>query len=959
MHDSYGRFVKPRLAGVLEAVGLDLHYTRAEGDWLYHRDADGRERRVLDVLGGYGALLLGHNHPAIVAAARGMLERQVPVHAQFSLRGRSGELARRLDHIARRETGDDTGFITTFANSGAEAVELAIKHAELERMLKLEALLDRITVNIEAVRDALRRGEARLDPDLYEFTDMREQVFDVRSFDDLIVALINHNSVQLGKRPVFLALEKSFHGKLAGTVQLTYNKSFRRAFQYFGLKVRFVGMDDAGALERIARDEYLELFDLCIEDGRVRLVRQPLPIFTAFLLEPIQGEGGIRPVAQDFGRAVRRFCNQQDCPLILDEIQSGMGRCGRFFASSHINLRGDYYTLSKSLGGGLAKIAATLIRRDRYQDVFGLIHSSTFAEDDFSSGIALAVLDLLEANEGALYRQAAERGARLREMLDGLWQRYPDVIREVRGQGLFLGLEFHGLGSAASQILRSTAHSDSLGYFLAGYLLRVEGIRLAPTGSAPDVLRLEPSLYIQDESIEQLRAALERVCLILQRQDVLHLVFPLTDADRPTPRDDIRDCRPAVAQPFRDDAPLHPVRKVAFINHLISPGWLRQVDPSLAGLTDGELRRFVQKMSANRKSAPYPPVRIVSALGRAVDFILYPLCVDSEQMGGWLQTGQLKDIRKDIDERIRTARADGCEIAGLGMYTSIVTNNGTALSIPEIGLTTGNALTIAMSLEAIQCSMAQQGLAWKDALPAVIGAAGNIASTYAAMLAEHAPGLLLIGSGRDGAHARVLQTVYNIYDAAWQALQSGQYGQHGIYARLAEEPFIGQWLREGAPAKACGKRIHQALLDRYGQDPFLAVHSDLQAARDSRIVLCAANAPEPFIGSEHLARGALVCDVAVPHNVLPSAVRERPDITYLQGGIVATPDGASLHPGARAFLGEGQLFACMAETAVLGLAGLCDHYSHGPVSPRQVREIAALARLHGFRLADLKRGNSL
>ena len=85
----------------------------------------------------------------------------------------------------------------------------------------------------------------------------------------------------------------------------------------------------------------------------------------------------------------------------------------------------------------------------------------------------------------------------------------------------------------------------------------------------------------------------------------------------------------------------------------------------------------------------------------------------------------------------------------------------------------------------------------------------------------------------------------------------------------------------------------------------------------------------------------------------------RPDLIYQQGGVVATPNGESLHPSARAFLKSGQLFACMAETAILGLAGINRHYSYGAISKQQVREILVLAKAHGFSLASSKSGNSL
>lgn len=956
----FTEYVKPYLGKILSAICLDVEYVRAEGNTLYYRDESGAEVPVLDMVGGYGSLIFGHNHPRIVAHAKHLLDIGTAVHAQFSIRGKAGKVAEALNFILRREIPADEPFIATFANSGAEAVEAAIKHAELGRILKLSSLLDEISSNIEAVRSALRRGEATIPEDIYEFSKIREQVFDVRNFEELIVGLINHNAAQLSKRPVFLVLEGSFHGKLMGSVQMTYNKNFRRPFQYFGLKVRFVPMNRPEILERIIQDERLVLFDLAVDNGTVRIVERELPIFSAFVVEPIQGERGIHMLTPEFARVIRRTCNEVGFPLIIDEIQSGLGRSGAFLASSLIGLKGDYYLLSKSLGGGLAKISVMLVRQSLYQEEFGLIHSSTFADDDFSCAIALKVLEMLEEENGAAYRLAAERGERLTAALNRLKSEYPEIIRDVRGKGLFLGIEFYKQDTASSMILRGSAYSDSLGYLLAGYLLRNEGIRVTPTGSASHVLRFEPSIYLTDAEIERLEAALRRVCHFLCYQDVLHLVYPLRDRSLPPPRTEVQDFRQAVlsSNTASEFSVSRPVRKVAFINHLIVPAGLRQVDPSLADLSDDALREFVLRMEPMKKTAPYPPVRIHSPLGSAVDFILYPLCVTSEQMGRYLAAGNFDGIRDDIEERVLAAKDDGCEVAGLGMYTSIVTNNCMALKVPQIGLTSGNALTIAMGIEAMEKAVADRRWDLNTLSLVAVGAAGNIASTYCALFAERLPHIILVGNQRNHSARRMKNIVYAIYQSCWEQIISG--GElRGIPARLIEEPLIRSWLKDRSIPQEIGHAISEYLEKRYGEDPFLSIGADYHAVRQGQLVLCAANSPDPFLDARHFREEAVVCDIAVPGNVVAGLQSARPDLLSLQGGIVATPNGESLHPGARAFLGAGQLFACMAETAVLGLSGFTDHYSYGAIHSRQVREIALLAKSHGFRLADYKTDHSL
>jgi acetylornithine/succinyldiaminopimelate/putrescine aminotransferase/predicted amino acid dehydrogenase len=961
---NYQQYVKPHLSKLLAALGLDIAYTRAVGDTLYYRDRHGEEIPVLDLLGGYGSLIFGHNHPDIAATAKSLIEQQVPVHAQFSLRERAGDLAKRLSQMVQRELGSDEEFNVTFANSGAEAIEVAIKHAELDRILKLQTLLDDVSLNIERVQKAIRHGTAKVPVDVYRHSPIREQVFDVRGFEELIVGLVSHNTTQLVKRPIFLVMEKSFHGKLIGSVQLTYNKNFRRPFQYFGLNTRFISPNDPDQLRRVLAEERIVLYDLDVQDGLVRVVEREIPIFAAFLVEPIQGEGGINILDADFAKLIRKTCNELDCPLIIDEIQSGMGRSGSFLASTLVPLKGDYYTLSKSLGGGLAKISATLIRQSRLRKEFSLVHSSTFAEDDFSSGIALKVLDMLEADDGRAYGRVRDSAAKLRAAFERVRAAYPDVVRDVRGQGLFIGVEFHSQKNASSIIIRGSAYNDSLGYLMSGYLLHQERIRVAPPGSAPNVLRIEPSMFLTDGQIAHVEAAFGRLCDIVQKQDALHFVFPLTGATRAKPRAAAKDFRqafpeqPVAASAF---APTRPVRKIAFINHLINPQLLTEVDPSLADLSADELRQFVLKMDPNKKAAPYPAVRIHSPLGSAIDFILYPLCVSSEQMGQYLVDGKLDGIRDDVQERIKAASEDGCEVAGLGMFTSIVTNNCLSLRVPDMALTTGNAFTIAMAIDAIDNALAAARLSIEELTVVVVGAAGNIASTYASLLSERTTRLILVGSERNGSLSRLNQTVHSIYDDTWQEICTLAREKLGRLAqRLVREPLVIEWLAQGsAPERGRGKAIALYLVERHGHDPYITVSTDRALIKSGHIVLCAANAPEPFLSGDDFRDNAIVCDIAVPNNVVDGIAAARPDLVYQQGGIVATPNGESLHPGARAFLGAGQLFACMAETVIMGLAGMHSHYSYGAISKQQVREIAALGRAHGFGLAEYKTGNSL
>jgi acetylornithine/succinyldiaminopimelate/putrescine aminotransferase len=492
---------EPYLRGVLATAGLDVEYVRGDGDTLYYRRGDD-EVPVLDFVGGYGSTMLGHSNPEIIAYGRELLAGQTPIHAQFSRHPYANEVAAKLNAIIKRETGSDESYFAIFANSGAEAIEAAMKHAEFERYVRIAGLRAGIDANIEAVRAAVADGTV---PEA--------------EANALIADVTAHNEALAGRTPLFLTPVGSFHGKLAGSTQLTYNPVYRAVFAALAAQARFVPVDEPGAVDAVVEAERRWLHDVAIDGGQVKVVQVPFPGFCAVVLEPILGEGGIHEMPAAFVSDIQRVAAELDIPVVVDEIQTGMGRTGAFLASTHLGLRGDYYALAKSLGGGIAKAAVMLVRASRYQSNFEMMHSSTFAKDSFSCLIASRVLDLMEAGDGEIYRTAETRGTELRNVLQDLMKEFPEVVKDVRGRGLMIGLEFAEQGEAGSTILRELHGSGFFGYYMSGFLLREHGIRTFPTSSAVYTLRFEPSANIGSADIARLAEALRDLCRQIRDTD--------------------------------------------------------------------------------------------------------------------------------------------------------------------------------------------------------------------------------------------------------------------------------------------------------------------------------------------------------------------------------------------------------------------------------------------------------
>ncbi len=953
----YRDYVRPKYVELMQALGLQQQFHRASGSQLFYRNADGAEVAVDDFLGGYGAALFGHNDPEFVSQYCQLLEAQIPFNAQMSVRGAAGELAHALSDALNAELNNRERYISTFSNSGAEAVEIAVKHAEYCRQKQLQEQFDALDYQLAQLSSGEQAYQLLDLASLDTPAGMLPASLDSATLRQLAEALRQHNLQVLQSAPVFVALKRSFHGKLVNTVQLTHGKQYREPFARFGLAVDFLDPAQPEQFAQLQQRHQQAWLSLQASADGWQLVRHAQSRIAAVLLEPIQGEGGINEFPAEFYLGVRRFSNQLQCPLIIDEVQAGFGRAGSLLASSQFNLQGDYYCLSKALGGGLAKIAVTLIRASHYQPDFSYIHSSTFAEDDVSCQIALSALRRLQANDGAMLKDIAHKGAYLKSALQELHTAYPEVIADVRGRGLLLGVELHDLSKTGSLVQISAQYNEALGYIIAGYLLQHEALRVAPSGSNSNVIRLEPPACISLAQIDRLIGALQRVCEHLRRRDSLPLAAGVCADQIPQLAERNEQFSTAAAPALN----AHPavVTKVAFINHLIDADMLSDVDPSLAPLSPEQKRSFIQRMAPERRSAPIGPVLIRSRLGTAVEFSLYPLCMDSNAMSAYLASGDLEPIRREISERIKDARADGCRVAGLGMYTSIVTNNAQALQINDVALTSGNALTIGMGLEAIEQGCQQQGLQLSRETAAVVGAAGNIASTYASLLSRQVDQLILIGSGRDGSLRRLEKTAQLIYADAARAVLQGNTHDDILADRLQRLSGFDRLLAEHANSPALGKQVFEFVANHANATPFITLSNDLSTLQQARIVLCAANAPEPFLGAEHFAENSVVCDIAVPLNVVQSIGEQRPDVLYMHGGIMQTPLGDGLPAHVRAYLQHDQLYACMAESVLMGLNGTRQHFSYGDIDREQVQQIRALAAAHGFGLAQFKTANSL
>ncbi len=232
--------------------------------------------------------------------------------------------------------------------------------------------------------------------------------------------LLRKEGKRIGTR--ILALEHSFHGRTMGSVATTHKHKYREPFQPVMPGVTFVSFNDVEAL-RSSFDE--EICAICIE--------------------PLQGEGGIHPVSQEFFAAARELCDSTGALLLADEIQSGMGRTGKWCAYQHYGIQPDVTTLAKPIAGGLP-MGAMCCNEEAARAMTPGMHGTTFGGGPLVCAVALAVIDAIERS--SLLPHVAKVGGYFKQRLEAFAAGHA-AVAEVRGMGLMLGMDMHSSWVAA------------------------------------------------------------------------------------------------------------------------------------------------------------------------------------------------------------------------------------------------------------------------------------------------------------------------------------------------------------------------------------------------------------------------------------------------------------------------------------------------------------------------------
>ena len=868
-----------------------------------------------------------------------------------------------------------------FTNSGAESIEAAIKHCYKVQFDKIRREYERLS---RILNDFYYEYESRhLDLELPgkndSLTDFRDDLdeYNLAQFE----AFQNH--------PVMIAFKGSYHGKSTSALKVTFNKSYREGFEGLSaIRTVYIDPDHPERIPEILNEHVSTFYYPVLTGNSIKLRAVSISRVMGFILEIVLGEGGIKPIAETTLQYLADHHGEFAIPYIIDEIQTGCGRLGSVFAYTEtplVDIRPEYITLSKALGGGLAKIGATMIAKDIYDHDFGILHTSTFAEDEFSAGIALRFLDLLTQQDNVVLKRVKEQSQHLKNKLLKLQATFPNIVKDVRGKGLMLGVEFTAL-EERSPFFRASGKQGVLSLLIASYLLYYHNIRVFaplstmlkgnPGKQRLSMIRIQPPVTITNKEIDALYYALKEVLEIIDANNEFCLIGHLADTPvacqlRDSPKR-FPAYWPITTEQSHIDARtgfvVHPTKLKNLIDYYFPS--FDHYDTNDQGLFKwwNAISRFLE------------PVHVRSSYISSNDFVLENNMVFVPYLPEYIMKNKTAHLQQEMRDKVQDAVTIAKELGddnipvsmvGLGAYTSIVTHNGQSINDYEMSVTSGNAYTTALSLMGIIYAAERKGLDLSKACVAVVGATGNIGMVLSQILSLNVGKLKLIGrQGQDNHRLRwvhqqclseILQAIRNEItdDRPFHETSLSGVGKR-VYRMLeqtADETLVSirQRLQQQEPCEPLAIEFEKMLTraeNGWYQDN-VQLELNLNCLHDCDVVIVATNSPDPHLIRPAMVKpGAIVCCASVPSNISDEFEQYLDRNIAFDGGLAQLPERSTLD-----FVGMpgGQLtYGCLAETLLLGFDGHNHSFCKGRLTTGQVYHTMHLAHLYGFDLGQLK-----
>ena len=373
--------------------------------------------------------------------------------------------------------------------SGYGSISLGHNHPQIiEAVRKVESLPNILQVSVGIMAGALARNLEAITPGKLQRT------FFGNSGCEVVEGALKLARAATGKQ-LLLYTENSFHGKSFGALSVTGRDKYRKPFEPLLPETRQVPYGDVAALEDNLKNKDV----------------------AAFILEPIQGEGGVVLPPEGYLAQARELCTKYGALLIVDEIQTGMGRTGKMFACEHEVVTPDILCLAKALGGGVMPIGVFITTDAIWEKAYGgmqkcTLHTSTFGGNTRACAAGIAAIQVLV--EEKLPEAAMEKGNYLMDKLETLKEKHK-MIKKIRGKVLLIGVEFEeptsGVIKKLSLGVVNALSKEYLASLIMGELLNKHRVITAYTLNNPNVIRLEPPLNVSYEDIDYALNSLDEV----------------------------------------------------------------------------------------------------------------------------------------------------------------------------------------------------------------------------------------------------------------------------------------------------------------------------------------------------------------------------------------------------------------------------------------------------------------
>jgi putrescine aminotransferase len=318
------------------------------------------------------------------------------------------------------------------------------------------------------------------------------QVFFSNSGAEAVEAALKFAKAARPKARYIINFSRAYHGKTIGALSLTPNEEYQNIFRPLMPGVYTLPYGNSQALH----------------DAVKKLKAKNI---VAIIVEPIQGEGGVITPPSDFLPTIHELCKEHGIISIADEIQTGLGRTGHYFASVAMDLEPDIITLAKPLGGGLVAIGATIARKNIYKKMLGGFeskrHSNTFGGNSLAMAVGLKSLELII--EENLAERAAEYGKRGLEKLQRIQQQYPGYIKTVRSSGMLFAMQVRHVLKPAL-LLGQSELANQLGTALAMRAMHLHGVHVCFTTNQSQIIRLTPALNMPEAIFDEMFERVER-----------------------------------------------------------------------------------------------------------------------------------------------------------------------------------------------------------------------------------------------------------------------------------------------------------------------------------------------------------------------------------------------------------------------------------------------------------------